>query len=150
MGRVRVHVLPEHRAALPITALVLAAFLGAGLFAIAINSGWLARTVSKTVEPRAQMSWDSKLSVMMAKRAKTARYRLHAMWITGAIMWKRYWSRPKRSSSGSAPPDRRQYPSAHNYWPDVAYNFGLLALLPVLAMLAWTVHMMVKTQCDHW
>ena len=24
----------------------------------------------------------------------------------------------------------------------MAYNFGLLALLPVLAMLAWTVHMM--------
>lgn len=124
-------------------ALVLAAFLGAGLFAIAINSGWLARTVSKTVEPRAQMSWDSKLSVMMAKRGEDS-----ALPAPRHVdYWRHYveaiLESPKTLVVGHpTPPDRRQYPSAHNYWLDVAYNFGLLALLPVLAMLTWTVHMM--------
>ena len=30
------------------------------------------------------------------------------------------------------PPDRAVYPSAHNYWLDVSYNFGVLSLLPLL------------------
>lgn len=124
-------------------ALMLAAFLGAGLFAIATNSGWLARTVSTTAEPRSQMSWDSKLSVMMAKRNEDS--------TLPAPRHVDYWrdyveailESPKTLVVGHpTPPDRRQYPSAHNYWLDVAYNFGLLALVPVLAMLAWTVHMM--------
>lgn len=124
-------------------ALMLAAFLSAGLFAIAANSGWLARTVSTTAEPRAQMSWDSKLSVMMAKRNEDS--------TLPAPRHVDYWrdyveailESPKTLVVGHpTPPDRRQYPSAHNYWLDVAYNFGLLALLPVIAMLAWTVHMM--------
>ena len=40
------------------------------------------------------------------------------------------------------PPDRKQYPSAHNYWLDVGYNFGLLAVLPVLGMFFWTIRML--------
>lgn len=38
-----------------------------------------------------------------------------------------------------APPDRNQIRSAHNYFLDFAYNFGLLALLPLLGLIAFTV-----------
>lgn len=36
------------------------------------------------------------------------------------------------------PPDRALHPSAHNYWLDVLYNFGLIALLPLLVLTIWT------------
>jgi hypothetical protein len=36
-------------------------------------------------------------------------------------------------------PDRTKYPSAHNYFLDFVYNFGVLALLPLLALIGYTV-----------
>ena len=42
------------------------------------------------------------------------------------------WGHPKR-------PDRSKYPSAHNYILDFVYNFGLLALLPLLAIMGYTI-----------
>ncbi len=38
-----------------------------------------------------------------------------------------------------SPPDRKLYPSAHNYWLDVLYNFGALALLPMIILLLMTL-----------
>jgi hypothetical protein len=40
----------------------------------------------------------------------------------------------------SEPPDRIQYPSAHNYYLDVIYNFGVLALLPML----WVMYKIIS------
>ncbi|MGE7991603.1 hypothetical protein ACQKPE_11230 [Pseudomonas sp. NPDC089554] len=37
------------------------------------------------------------------------------------------------------PPDRSKFPSAHNYYLDFIYNFGALALLPLLALILHTV-----------
>lgn len=37
------------------------------------------------------------------------------------------------------PPDRDKHPSAHNYWLDAHYNFGFLAIAPLLVLLAWTM-----------
>lgn len=37
-----------------------------------------------------------------------------------------------------APLDRRTYPSAHNYYLDFTYNFGLIALLPIITLLVFT------------
>jgi O-antigen ligase len=60
----------------------------------------------------------------------------------------RYWtfyseeilSSAKTAALGHvAPPDRKKIPSAHNYYLDFAYNFGILPLLPLLAMLGLTV-----------
>ncbi len=60
----------------------------------------------------------------------------------------RYWafyseeilSSAKTAALGHvAPPDRKKTPSAHNYYLDFAYNFGILPLLPLLAMLGLTV-----------
>jgi O-antigen ligase len=39
----------------------------------------------------------------------------------------------------AAPPDRVKNPSAHNYYLDFAYNFGLIALLPLAVLLAITL-----------
>lgn len=37
------------------------------------------------------------------------------------------------------PPSRSQYPSAHNYYLDFIYNFGALALLPMLILIGYTI-----------
>jgi hypothetical protein len=36
-------------------------------------------------------------------------------------------------------PSREQFPSAHNYYLDLTYNFGLLSTLPILGLLAITI-----------
>ena len=121
-------------------AILAAAVVGAALFAAATSSGWLARAVATTAEPSVQMSWDSKLSVMLPRGDGDS--------VQSAPRHMDYWHHyvgeilesPRTLLVGHpTPPDRRQYSSAHNYWLDVAYNFGLLALLPVLGMLAWTL-----------
>ncbi|MDP2399340.1 MAG: hypothetical protein Q8M53_13415 [Burkholderiales bacterium] len=38
-----------------------------------------------------------------------------------------------------APPDRTKYPSAHNYYLDFAYNFGIVPLLPLLGLIGLTL-----------
>jgi hypothetical protein len=40
----------------------------------------------------------------------------------------------------ATPPDRIQHPSAHNYWLDALYNFGMFATLPLVVLLFWTGH----------
>lgn len=42
------------------------------------------------------------------------------------------------------PPDRSSYPSAHNYYLDFTYNFGLLAAIPLLALAGLTVHLVIR------
>lgn len=41
------------------------------------------------------------------------------------------------------PPSRFEYPSAHNYYLDFIYNFGVLALLPMLFLFAYTAVMII-------
>jgi hypothetical protein len=36
-------------------------------------------------------------------------------------------------------PDKSLYPSAHNYYLDFVYNFGLLALMPIISLVYFTV-----------
>jgi len=36
-------------------------------------------------------------------------------------------------------PDIRKYPSAHNYYLDFLYNFGAIAMVPLLLLMAWSV-----------
>lgn len=43
------------------------------------------------------------------------------------------------------PPERAQWPSAHNYYLDFAYNFGLIAGLPLIALLLATGWMTAKS-----
>ena len=65
------------------------------------------------------------------------------------VYWKYYIKQvtlsPKILSLGHAkPPDRTKYPSAHNYYLDFTYNFGLLALLPILVLLLYTCALAVQ------
>jgi hypothetical protein len=41
-------------------------------------------------------------------------------------------------------PDRDEYPSAHNYYLDFIYHFGLLALFPILVLLIYTCMMIYR------
>jgi len=41
-------------------------------------------------------------------------------------------------------PDRAEYPSAHNYYLDFIYHFGVIALFPVLALLTYTCTMIYR------
>ncbi len=59
-----------------------------------------------------------------------------------------YWKyHIQKSTSGakeflfgnSRRPDRRKIPSAHNYYIDLLYNFGLISLLPVSILIGFTV-----------
>lgn len=43
-------------------------------------------------------------------------------------------------------PDRSEYPSAHNYYIDYIYHFGLIALFPVLVLLSYTVTMICRVR----
>ena len=59
-----------------------------------------------------------------------------------------YWRYFARRSTSDVPtflfghaaqPDIRIYPSAHNYYLDFLYNFGALAMVPLLLVMAWSV-----------
>ncbi|GAB2182010.1 hypothetical protein DLREEDagrD3_22330 [Denitratisoma sp. agr-D3] len=46
------------------------------------------------------------------------------------------------------PPPREAHPSAHNYWLDTAYNFGILALLPMGLLLVWSVRHIYRARVN--
>lgn len=46
----------------------------------------------------------------------------------------------------AAPPNRAEYPSAHNYYLDIIYNFGFLALLPMLVVLVYTLMLLYRSR----
>lgn len=65
--------------------------------------------------------------------------------ITQRLVYWRYYKENVLSSfhhfffGHAKPPDRSRYPSAHNYYLDLTYNFGFLALLPLLVMIGLTL-----------
>ncbi|MBV6826570.1 hypothetical protein [Pseudomonas sp. PD9R] len=42
------------------------------------------------------------------------------------------------------PPDRNVYPSAHNYYLDFIYNFGVLAIVPLLGLATFTIYSVIR------
>ncbi len=48
----------------------------------------------------------------------------------------------------ATPPDRALHPSAHNYWLDALYNFGLLAVLPLIVLAIWTGYAVWRRRYD--
>jgi len=63
-------------------------------------------------------------------------------------IWKYYSSTIMSSSAKKIafgqkePPDRAQYPSAHNYYLDLAYNFGIVSVIPFMALIWFTVYLL--------
>ncbi len=47
-------------------------------------------------------------------------------------------------------PDRNKFPSAHNYYLDFIYNFGFLAILPLIGLLALTTYFAVRNCLRIW
>ncbi|MCF8077812.1 MAG: hypothetical protein K9K88_00890 [Desulfobacterales bacterium] len=47
-------------------------------------------------------------------------------------------------------PEREKYPSAHNYYLDLAYNFGVLSVMPILCMIAITLIKIYKMRFHLW
>ena len=63
--------------------------------------------------------------------------------------WKYYgtsvFSSPKTFFLGHiGRPDRNMYPSAHNYYLDFVYNFGFIALVPILAAIGFTLWLVYR------
>lgn len=48
----------------------------------------------------------------------------------------------------ASPPDRDKHPSAHNYWLDAMYNFGAVAIVPLVALLLWTIVALWRRRAD--
>lgn len=68
-------------------------------------------------------------------------------------LWRYYASgaveSPRKFLFGHAiPPDRINYPSAHNYWLDALYNFGAMAMLPLVLLLFWTLRTLWLRRAD--
>ena len=47
-------------------------------------------------------------------------------------------------------PDRSKFPSAHNYYLDFIYNFGFLAVLPLLGLVAFTACSVLRSAFSIW
>lgn len=47
-------------------------------------------------------------------------------------------------------PDRTKFPSAHNYYFDFIYNFGFLAVLPLLGLVVFTVYSALRNTLRIW
>lgn len=63
--------------------------------------------------------------------------------------WKYYWKKVTSSWNSfflgnPEQPSRSQYPSAHNYYLDFIYNFGVLAVLPMFFLFAYTAVMIIR------
>ncbi len=43
-------------------------------------------------------------------------------------------------------PDRSIYPSAHNYYLDLVYNFGVFSLVPILWLIIYTIKNIIKSR----
>jgi len=50
----------------------------------------------------------------------------------------------------ATPPDRKEYPSAHNYYSDFVYNFGFLAFLPIFTLMGFTLVMVYRCRQEIW
>ncbi|WP_460139899.1 hypothetical protein [Pseudomonas sp. S2_E01] len=47
-------------------------------------------------------------------------------------------------------PDRSKIPSAHNYYLDFIYNFGFLAVLPILGLISFTIYSVIRNASRIW
>jgi hypothetical protein len=71
------------------------------------------------------------------------------------VYWKFYWSEIFNTVRSfwlghEAAPDRTKFPSAHNYYLDFIYNFGFLAILPLVSLIAYTVYSAARNSLKIW
>jgi hypothetical protein len=120
--------------------LVATLFCGVGYYTITNAPRVHQSLPSPTGQPIADMSWQDKLSPLDTEN----KVKLPGGVSTRFEYWHYYASEVVESPRAflfghKSPPDRNVYPSAHNYWLDVIYNFGTVALLPMIFLLLWTL-----------
>lgn len=130
------------------------AVLLATSYAVLSNSGVLARWVLE--EPPVvikELRWEDKLSAAKdtlggASAFETPRSEAGTTEKSHSRLF--YWHAYAVGATSSleaflfgqaSPLDRKHFPSAHNYWLDALYNFGIVALLPLLALMIVTFRM---------
>lgn len=100
--------------------------------------GWVSGANTDTVVD--QQSWQSKYSTMSDAPGAGLPSGLEQRKAHWRFFYDGVVESPRTFLIGHAsPPPRDEHPSAHNYWLDTAYNFGILALLPILGLLGWSV-----------
>jgi hypothetical protein len=119
---------------------VVVALLGAGIMA-ALGSATLYYSVAKHNNNligdhgqylgKFQTLAEGKMPVNI--RERLGDWRMYGSWITES---------PRALLFGHvSPPPREVRTSAHNWYLDFTYNFGLISLLPFLALIAYTAHL---------
>lgn len=132
----------SRQSSVPTLCAVICSALLFGAFSV---SGGLAKFVAPDGPQREQMSWTSKLPEMALSNTSSA-----PTGVQGHLAYWRFYAErivesPRAFLVGHPMPrDRTKDPSGHNYWLDVAYNFGVTAMLPVLTMLLWTLRVLWK------
>ncbi len=115
-------------------------FCGVGYYITTITPGLQQSLPNPTGQPIVNMSWQDKLAPV-----DTSTKEMHSADVrTRLDYWQYYASEVVKSPrtflfGHKHPPDRKLYPSAHNYWLDGIYNFGTVAMLPMIFLLLWTL-----------
>jgi hypothetical protein len=105
------------------------------VFLVAKESGWLAAQLAPSGGMIDQESWKTILSPPQNSGVNE-----RPTWITERIELWRFFSAATFDSlrnfmiGHAVPTDRSLHPSALNYWLDSAYNFGFLAMAPLLLL----------------
>ena len=140
----------RRRSILPVVLLVLASAIswGYGRHEVSLMQQEAAYRAGKLAEQSAMTGIDQpeepSAATLMDVRARVASriqywdYYLHG--VTSGI-------KSLLLGAGSAP-ERRHYPSAHNYYLDFVYNFGLIAILPTLFLVGVTIRRMYRMRAE--
>lgn len=115
------------------------------------ETGVLSKSLSDENGPRDTLQWRNKLAPYL-ERAET---QSPAAGATRMTHWRFYAGgvveSPRAFLLGhAAPPDRVQHPSAHNYWLDALYNFGIVAMLPLIVLLLATIRWLWRQRSAVW
>ena len=123
------------------TALLLIVSLSSlAIYGAARESGWLASQLVPDGQVVVQETWQIKLSIPSDPSASAMPKGVVQRFEQWRFFYNGVLESPRSFLTGHAtPPDRETHPSAHNYWLDTAYNFGTIALIPLIGMLVWTL-----------
>lgn len=149
-----------------IAMLFAATLVGGGGYAALVQTGMLSNILNPT-GPIEEMSWQTKLSPVADNKAVLAPAESKAVvstteskvvvaptGVSGRLDYWRFYvngvlESPRNFLLGHAtPPDRSLYPSAHNYWLDGLYNFGAIAVLPLIILMVATLRLLWQRRTD--
>ena len=92
---------------------------------------------------------EQRILTQLTENEKLGKMKIPVNTLIRVYYWKNYimkiLSSPKRLLIGSNEiPNRDEYPSAHNYYLDFIYHFGIIAILPILVLLMYTCMMIYR------